>query len=43
MRPGLRVQQVGMAAPPHCGAADVRGFEMDEVMTVDVAMGRLER
>ncbi len=32
-----------MAAPPHCGAADVRGFEMDEVMTVDVAMGRLER
>lgn len=43
MRPGLRVQQVGMAAPPHCGAAEVRGFEMDEVMTVDVAMGRLER
>ena len=43
MRPGLRVQQVGMAAPPHCGVADVRGFEMDEVMTVDVAMGRLER
>lgn len=39
----MRVQQVGMAAPPHCGAADVRGFEMDEVMTVDVAMGRLER
>lgn len=32
-----------MAAPPHCGAADVRGFEMDEVMTVDVAMDRLER
>lgn len=32
-----------MAAPPHCGAADVRGFEMDEVMTVDVAMGRPER
>lgn len=32
-----------MAAPPHCGAADVRGFEMDEVMTVDAAMGRLER
>lgn len=32
-----------MAAPPHCGAADVRGFEMAEVMTVDVAMGRLER
>lgn len=32
-----------MAAPPHCGVADVRGFEMDEVMTVDVAMGRLER
>lgn len=32
-----------MAAPPHCGAADVRGFEMDEVLTVDVAMGRLER
>ena len=32
-----------MAAPPHCGAADVRGLEMDEVMTVDVAMGRLER
>ena len=32
-----------MAALPHCGAADVRGFEMDEVMTVDVAMGRLER
>lgn len=32
-----------MAAPPYCGAANVRGFEMDEVMTVDVAMGRLER